>query len=94
MHLDLKDAVIIDVLLEHLQTSAIRNDGTDVAKRLGTMREHLPTEGGVPDETLVMHIQSVLMPLLESNDPAGPPATIKARIREIFDSLDRNRTSQ
>lgn len=94
MHLDLKDTVTIDVLLEHLQTSAIRNDETTVAKSLGMMREYLPSEGGVPDETLVMHMQVALMPLLESNDPTGPPAAIKARIREIFSALDRNRTSQ
>lgn len=93
MHLNLKDAVTLDILLEHLQNSAIRDGEITVAERLGTLREHLPNEGGAPDETLVLHVQTTLTPLLESNGPDGPPEAIKVRIREIFGSLDRGRSS-
>ena len=94
MYLDEKDAKAIDVLLENYQNSA-KQDGRDAAaEALKTMREHLPKQGGALDERLVMDIQTVLIPVLESDDPTGPPETIKARIRKIFDAMDSGRSSQ
>lgn len=94
MHLKPEDAHALDILLEHLQNSAIRDGKDTIAETFRMMREHLPKQGGVPDEKLVMDIQTILIPLLESNDPAGPPETLKARIREIFTFMDRGRSSQ
>ena len=94
MRLDLRDVVTIDVLLEQLLFFAIRDGEVCAARTLSTTREHMPTEGDVVDDTLAMHIQTLLTPLLESNDLADAPEAIKVRIREVLVSLDRNRTRQ
>ena len=94
MYLKPEDAQALDILLEHFQNSAVQDGRGGAVEAFSTMREHLPKQGGVPDEKLVMDIQTVLIPLLESDDPAGPPETIKARIRGIFGAMDRGRTSQ
>lgn len=94
MHLDPKDAQYLDALLKTYQTRASQEGKPMIARTIETMRDHLPKEGGVTDEKLVMDIQFLLLPLLENDDPAGPPETMKAHVRELFKSMDRGRSSQ
>lgn len=92
MHLSLRDVVTLDVLLEHLQNFAIKDDESTDARRLRTMREHLPIEGDALDEMLVMHIQAIFVPLLLDGNPVDLPETMRPRIKELIASLDRGRS--
>lgn len=92
MHLSLRDVVTLDVLLEHVQNSAIKVGESTDARRLRTVREHLPIDGDALDEMLVMHIQAILTPLLLDGNPVELPDTMMARIEELIAALDRGRS--
>jgi hypothetical protein len=92
MQLSLRDVVTLDVLLEHLQNSAVDDGENTVGRSLRTMRESLPMEGGILSEMLVMHIQTTFTPLLLDGNSADLPASVRARIREIIASLDHGRS--